>query len=809
MRLLLIAVALAATADAQKPTRDDYHRHLPPPPSIVAQTDASARLNLYGNRAAAGYVDRNPVDGIDDARARRLLTIVDRFSPILRRNNFAIPRHFLDLLPSPRHLHVDVWRGGRRISSDSIGIDSAPAAASEGSHADRPNVGAAIDDDKLRALVDALHPRRSRSRIVPASGRADTIVFVDLPGDDERSWRRAHERASAPAHVFAHVFLDDAPALDGDARIHFEIQYWFYYPFNDSANNHEGDWEHMTVCVTTRARATESLGDRRTRGLPTEDDVARILNPASDALLDSLIIREVDYYFHHNVMTLDYLRALEPRVASDARGRHENIWQDEDYVRHVIEKRVRWANGRLATHPIGYIGGNNLGPDELLRLVPRFHRSYNRNSDATYPFPGVWLTIGPLGMTEKVRGQVVPRIPSDATAETPWRELIGDDSFITFGESQITLVPDWERLDSLVLADAGVRRRWSWVVLPIRWGFPAVASPGAGSLSHTNMGNLGPFGPTFNNAWNRRGETEEYHVFEPTVLHTPTSPTTPWANLVSGLGILNVPLAIFGLTPGGNVAVSQLAPWLTGALHVVNKPPSKTITPGGLPSRFTNASFGASRQSRPYRFAPLLPHDEHAAVASRLRGGTLRDAWGSAIDGPRIAFNLFFADRLSVENTLSWSVSEVGYTIDPGDGSADARVHGELALREFTGGVRWVAVRGFRDRLHLSARAGAGWSQYTLRDVRIDEERIADGGHKGGRLPSVLPSKRWIPNAMYGGVGMEIFSAREHYFLRRVGYGLRTELTTVQHRLDDRAAGTRSGPVQHHTELAIALVLGW
>ena len=32
MRLLLIAVTLAATAEAQKPTRDDYYRHLPPPP---------------------------------------------------------------------------------------------------------------------------------------------------------------------------------------------------------------------------------------------------------------------------------------------------------------------------------------------------------------------------------------------------------------------------------------------------------------------------------------------------------------------------------------------------------------------------------------------------------------------------------------------------------------------------------------------------------------------------------------------------------------------------------------------------------
>ena len=705
---------------------------------------------------------------------------------------------------------MDVWHGGKRISSDSIRIDAATAMPGGASEIARMDADGAIDDHKLRPLVEALHPRRPRTRIVPATGRADTIVFVDLPGDDESSWRHAHERATKPAHTFAHIFLDYAPAIDGLPRVHFEIQYWFYYPFNDSANNHEGDWEHITVCVTTRARATEPGGERSVRGLPTEDDVARILDPPNATLLDSLIIREVDYYFHHNVMTLDYLGALEPRASDDARRRrHVNIWQDEDYVRRVIARRVASASGRLATHPVGYLGGNNLGPDELIRVVPRFHRSYNRNSDATYPFPGVWLTIGPLGMTEKVRGRDVPPIKPNATADTPWRELLADNSFITFGESQITLVPDWERLDSLVLADAAVRRRWSWLVLPIRWGFPAVASPGAGSLSHTNTGNLGPFGPAYNNAWNGRGETDEYRVFEPTVLHTPTSPTTPWSNLLSGWGILNIPLAIFGMTPGGNVAVTQLAPWLTGALYLVNKPPSKTITPGRLPSRFTDASIGTFRQSRAHRFAQLLPQEEHPVVASKLRGGSLRDDWGSAIDGPRIAFNLFFANRLSVENTLSWSVSEVAYRIDPGDGSEDARVHGELALREFTGGLRFVAVRGFGERLHLSARVGAGWSQYTLRDVRVDEETLPDGGLRGGRLPSVLPSKRWVPNALYGGVGMEIFSPHDRYLLRRVGYGLRAELTTAQHRLDDRAEGTKHGPVQHHTELAIALVLGW
>jgi len=33
---------------------------------------------------------------------------------------------------------------------------------------------------------------------------------------------------------------------------HAIIQYWFYYPFNDWGGDHEGDWEHINVKVTTQ-----------------------------------------------------------------------------------------------------------------------------------------------------------------------------------------------------------------------------------------------------------------------------------------------------------------------------------------------------------------------------------------------------------------------------------------------------------------------------------------------------------------------------------------------------------------------------
>jgi hypothetical protein len=78
--------------------------------------------------------------------------------------------------------------------------------------------------------------------------------WIDAPGDDqrtggmtgwEREWRQT--RAARPAATtptqYAHLFwLDRAAGL-------LVIQYWFYYPYNDWINHHEGDWEHINVIL--------------------------------------------------------------------------------------------------------------------------------------------------------------------------------------------------------------------------------------------------------------------------------------------------------------------------------------------------------------------------------------------------------------------------------------------------------------------------------------------------------------------------------------------------------------------------------
>ncbi len=81
------------------------------------------------------------------------------------------------------------------------------------------------------------------------------------------SWNQAiatHASDSRYANGTTYVDLFRAPSGE------LVIQYWFFYPFNNSGNRHEGDWEHVNVIVSS-----ENLADAR--------------------------IERVEYYFHEKV----------------------------------------------------------------------------------------------------------------------------------------------------------------------------------------------------------------------------------------------------------------------------------------------------------------------------------------------------------------------------------------------------------------------------------------------------------------------------------------------------------------------------
>lgn len=796
---------------AQAPTRTSYHASLPPAPSLVAQTDASARLHLYGDASLPGYRDVEPADGIDDIRADRLRAIAERFSPILRRNNFLVPRDVWWVLGDSAILHVDTWRDGVLTRSERIDLGAARRFAAAGNGAELE----LRDDARLRELLDVFDPERPRPAARRPGTVEETILYFDTPGHDAASWRRAYERRGhRESRIYAHFALTEEDAvLDPAPRYRLVVQYWFFYPFNDAGNNHEGDWEHINVVIVPVSHLGSALAGAEHPELMTADEVSEILDGDRTAI-DSLTIAFVDYFFHHNVMTVDYLAVRAPeRRRPSAPGDVTWVWEDPTYVPQAVMERLAAFDGRIATHPVGYIGGNSKGPDELLVINPRFAGSYNRNSGATYPFPATWQTVGPLGATEKVVGSVVPPVRREYGDSVPdgtaWYDVIDADRYLVYLGDDIILMPDWERLARVVRSNAQARREWSWLILPVRWGFPAIASPGAGMVKHSNLGNLAPFSPTYSPGWNHIGPTIEHGAYRPRVLRTPLSPTTPWAIVQSGWGVLNVPLAAFGLMPGGNVAVTQLLPWVSGAMHAVGASGTRTFTPV-LPTRFTSASPGAFLHLGGEEFAFLLPQGDDEAITRR--NGTSVDRQSLTREtsvGGRLWFDLHFGRKLAIENAFSWDASTVQHRLLDAEGAPAGIVRGSLTTRELTGGFRLAPISLSDDAVQIFTRFGYGWTRYTLSDVAVADSLLERPVKRGGYLPSILPSKKWWPNTAYFGAGVELFAPKDRWILGRLGYGLRLEATGLLHRMDGELGGRQRDLWVERMELASGLVLGW
>ena len=74
---------------------------------------------------------------------------------------------------------------------------------------------------------------------------------LDFPGNpleagcDYEEWARAIA-AGTQSTTYAHVATEDGR----DDRL--ALQYWFFYPFNDYTNKHEGDWEMIQLIFAAR-----------------------------------------------------------------------------------------------------------------------------------------------------------------------------------------------------------------------------------------------------------------------------------------------------------------------------------------------------------------------------------------------------------------------------------------------------------------------------------------------------------------------------------------------------------------------------
>ena len=532
-------------------------------------------------------------------------------------------------------------------------------------------------------------------------------------------------------------------------------------------------------------------------------------------VVDSLEIAAVEYYFHDSIVILDY-REVERGAPSTKwqELRHLHVWEQPHYVDDAIRARRTAYGGRLATHPIGFISGNSKGPDELLNIWPRFQRSYNRNGHGTYPFPGTWRKIGPLQASEQMFGPIVPDLRAGfemAPPDVSLKEWLAGDHFVTYDEEDITLIPDWERIAQLVLDSPAARHDWSWLLLPIRWGFPVAASPGAGAIKRTDLGHVAASSPAFQPTWNRLAHETGRRIYDPRALRVLLVPLSPWDRLVNGWGLLNVPVALLGILPGWNVALAQAGPWLTLPLEAVGLSPAKTFMPDEQADRFTSLGLGWHVQIGGSHFGRLPEPEDSSFAAFALAADPRPDPTSFQRDasaGFRARVNIHYGTRFSVQNTYVHSRSRMRYSVIDRDSVALGTVQGTLTLQEITGGFRHVLTPLLHESIQLFIGGGWGWTWYDVDDVSFGATPVAFE-RAGGYPLTFLPSLRWWPNTWYGAAGIELLAPRGAWILDRFGYGLQFEFTGLLHRLGPTKPFRPIIGTATRREFSIATVLSW
>lgn len=191
---------------------------------------------------------------------------------------------------------------------------------------------------------------------------------------------------------------------------------------------------------------------------------------------------------------------------NDAVGNHEGDWEHVnviltpgrdaiagiDYFFHT--RTVTLPQGKYrpeivdSTHAILHVGGRMYTvTDYPIRILAGDH---NEGSHGHYPYVGEWEAAAGLGAPESIRS-----IGRDSTRVIP------------YGRFDVVLTPEPSRIDYEHHPE--VLRRWGWLLLPARWGFPSVPSL-MSELKVIDVGNRAPFGAPFNTAWNRTAPTLLY-----------------------------------------------------------------------------------------------------------------------------------------------------------------------------------------------------------------------------------------------------------------------------------------------------------
>ena len=789
IQLLATALVLSAVgvvqllvgfdAQGQEIPRDEYLRYLPLEyPTIVRQTEASVEMNLFGDITDPNQ-DVDPVDGINDHRHKVLLALAERFAPYLVLNSTMIPMDFRLFMEREEAflLFVDTWNVSRNppefVSSETINWQALAHSTSE---VRSPVPDADTSDERLRSLLKAFDPFAPGAAYHPGAvapeGVKHQVMFFDFPGDGEETWKQEYvnqisgalpQLYEGAAKVFVHPFVESVrSSATGHPGYAFVLQYWFFYPYNDGVNNHEGDWEHINVSITLRDEL-HTPRDELHEPL-SETDVRRIL---AGTALDSLVIQRVEYYFHHKVMTLDYTRPNVYQSRKDWERDLKNIREErfgEKWIWEQIRYRAYWDDDEkeINTHPIGFIGGDNRGTDQLLEHPG----NSNRASNGTYPFSGLYKNVGQVEAAEQISHRFDHR--KDLAAGDHKRGIpkggYRRGRMVGFASpDRIEILPDGERVVNLVKTNVQARRDWAWLVLPIRWGYPATESPFAGAIAYTDLGNSSVLGPSYNAGWNRSGDALRFQVYSP---HTfgPLLPLTWRDSFANNRGYLNLPLSLLAALPPFDVSWRVISLPFRSFLGM----PDRIFRPDGpIPYRFLSIDiFGVMRRIEHWHIAKLVLNPIQMDVITDYLDDVGRQ-YGPFIFSEDLSFEnfqafrgeiaLYLGERFASQNALYVESSNIYYdltfqSIDGSEIPETFQLRGNLIYYEYSGSLRYNLTTG---SLMVFLKGGYDRRWYRLKNISDNNGPFPDPNSPWVSKPTLKDLSTFLPNTLYFGGGIE------------------------------------------------------
>jgi opacity protein-like surface antigen len=755
--LVLTVMGFTLSLSAKEIPRHEYIKYVPITyPKITSQTEANKIFDLYGDKNDPSYRDIDPVDGIDDLRFSVLKNLAVRFAPYLAQNTSDVPMDFKYFCKNPCNLPLfaDTWdisqEKPRLIHSNSVDFCS--------------------DDPQLLLLVKEFHPEHptyvlpSRIKRNP-NGEFFKILYFDFPGHDEESWGQKYEaevlkwqnkQAPGFAKTYVHMFISDEESKASSASgYEFIIQYWFFYPYNDGGNNHEGDWEHINVVISPLDMTEDFLFKEDLYLILQEEGISKENDKKQ------LVIKCLEYYFHYKVMVLDFSRpnVYKPKnewiqeiktLKKDRRGKSW-IWKK---IRSMAYKDAE--EREINTHPLVYIGGDCTGYEQILTNPG----GKNRNSHGCYPFPGFYREVGPASSSEKITVNTDLRsyYKKSSTKETEKKYNSGRGNIIPFDDPpKIAIIPDWERIIDQVLTDEETRKNWFWLILPIRFGYPASSSPLAGLIDHTNTGNLSTLGPAYSEAWNRVGGTSEFDLYIPHKL-SKAFPLDWQSSFSNGLGFFNLVIPTLQNIPPFCLVSRALNMSISGII-----PQNPVFYPKeNIPSRYVGISFGMFQQKLPgflakLAFGPEQINDIHSRIKQidpDYEAYAHNQTYVTeSLKGVMFQLNFHMGKRLISENTLRYSRANMSENIDMKHHDEPFRISSDFDLWEYLGSFRYNLNTG---RIQPYVKAGYGWTWFRVKNIAAQNQPLEPSPLSWVRKPSLCQLKNLLPNSWHYGFGIEI-----------------------------------------------------